>query len=67
MALYQVKVSGLVTRELEVEAESGSQAQEIAKTMFCEMLLAYPDKCGGGVMKKLISLNYYEGIEAGKA
>ena len=29
MALYEVKVSGLVTRELEVEAESGSQAQNI--------------------------------------
>ena len=41
--LYEVKVSGLVTRELQVEAESGSQAQEIAKTMFCEMLLAYPE------------------------
>ena len=43
MALYEVKVSGLVMRELQVEAESGSQAQEIAKTMFCEMLLAYPE------------------------
>ena len=43
MAQYEVKVSGLVTREVQVEAESGSQAQELAKTMFCEMLFAYPE------------------------
>lgn len=38
--IFDIKVSGLVTRDLQVEAKDGAEATKIAKHMFCEMLMA---------------------------